>query len=132
MSDLTERRLGWGLGVLGGLLIIAAALVSVLVSTADLVAGRPMGALSAGSEAILLFVVGVLAALFSYLAYRPWHDHPVSAGVLLVVLAIVGWAVLGLGGSVLALVGALLVLLAGLLFLVQPAVTGARRVLATA
>jgi hypothetical protein len=132
MSDLTERRLGWGLGVLGGLLIIVAAIVSVLVSTADLVTGRPMGALSAASEATLLFVVGILAALFSYLAYRPWQEHPVSAGVLLVVLAIVGWAVLGLGGSVLALVGALLVLLAGLLFLVQPAVTTARRVLATA
>ncbi len=129
MSDLTERSLGWGFGLLGGLLIVVAAFVSALVGTIDLVAGRPMGALGAGSEAIILFVVGVLALFFSYLAYRPWKDRPLTAGVLLAILAIVGWAVLGLGGSVLALVGALFVLLSGLLFLVQPAASGARHLL---
>lgn len=131
MSDLTERRLGWGFGLLGGLLIVLAAFVSVLVGTIDLIAGHPMGALGAGSEAIGWFVVGVLALFFSYLAARPWKDHPMTAGLLLVLLSIVGWAVLGLGGSVPALVGALFVLLSGLLFLVQPAVSGARHPLTT-
>jgi hypothetical protein len=131
MSDLTERKLGWGFGLLGGLLIAVAAVVQIAVGTVDLVAGRAIGAFDAGTEAVLLFVVGGLALFFSYLAYRPWRDHPITAGVLLVVIGAIGWGVLGLGGSIIALVGALFVFLAGILFLVQPALTGVKS-LATA
>ena len=131
MSDLTERKLGWGFGLLGGVLIVAAALARVLVGTLDLVTGQFAGALGAGGEAILLFAIGALALFFSYLAYRPWSDHPITAGVLLVVIAAIGWGVFGLGGSVIALLGALFVFLAGLLFLLQPAVASVKS-LATA
>jgi hypothetical protein len=131
MSDLTERKLGWGFGLLGGLLIVVAAIVSVMVGTVDLATGRTMGALDAGSEAILLFVVGALGLFFSYLAYRSWSDHPITSGILLVVIAVIGWGVLGLGGNVIALVGALFVFLAGLLFLLQPALSSVKS-LATA
>jgi hypothetical protein len=131
MSELTERKLGWGFGLLGGLLILAAAVVQVAVGAVDLVVGRTIGAFDAGTEAVLLFVVGGLALLFSYLAYRPWSGHPITAGVLLVVIGAIGWGVLGLGGSIIALVGALFVFLAGILFLLQPALTGVKT-LATA
>jgi hypothetical protein len=131
MSDLTERKLGWGFGILGGVLIVVAAIVSVFVGTFDLVTGRVAGALDAGTEAVLLLAVGALALFFSYLAYRPWSDHPITAGVLLVVLAAIGWGVLGLGGNVIALLGALFVFLAGILFLLQPALSSVKA-LATA
>jgi len=131
MSDLTERKLGWGFGLLGGVLIVVAAIVSVLVGTVDLVTGRFGGALDAGTEAILLFAVGALGLFFSYLAYRPWSDHPITPGVLLVVIAAIGWGVFGLGGNVIALLGALFVFLAGLLFLLRPAVASVKS-LATA
>jgi len=126
MSDLTERKLGWGFGLLGGVLLVAAAIVGALIGTFDLVTGRVTGALNAGAEAVLLLAVGMLALLFSYLAYRPWKDHPITAGILLVVVAAVGWGVLGLGGNVIALLGALCVFLAGLLFLLQPAISGVK------
>jgi len=125
MSDLTERNLGWGFGLLGGALVVVAAIVRGLVGTFDLVTGRFAGAMGAGAAAILLFAIGALALFFSYLAHRPWSDRPFTAGVLLVVIAVIG-AVIGLGGSVIALVGALLVFLAGLLFLLPPALASAK------
>ncbi len=131
MSDLTERKLGWGFGLLGGVLLVAAAIVGALIGTFDLVTGRLNGALNAGTEAVLLLAIGALALLFSYLAYRPWKEHPITASILLVVVAAIGWGVLGLGGSVIALLGALCMFLAGLLFLLQPALSSVKS-LATA
>jgi hypothetical protein len=131
MSDLTERRLGWAFGLVGGVLIVVGALVSAFVGSFDLAMGRFAGALGAGSEAVLLFAVGALALFFAYLAHRPWSDRPLIAGILLVVIAVIGWGVTGLGGNVVALLGALFVFLAGLLFLLQPALSGVKT-LATA
>jgi hypothetical protein len=131
MSDLTERKLGWGFGLLGGLLIVAGAIVSAVVGTLYLATGRFAGAFGAGSEAVLLFVVGALALFFAYLAHRSWSDRPIVAGVLLVVIAAIGWGVTGFGGNVIALLGALFVFLAGLLYLLQPALSGVKT-LATA
>jgi hypothetical protein len=131
MSDLTERKLGWLFGLLGGLLIVVGAVVAAVVGTVDFAMGRFGGAVGAGAEAILLLVVGALALFFSYLAYRPWSNHPITTGIMLVVIAAIGWGVLGLGGSVLALIGALFVFLAGLLFLLEPALSSAKN-LATA
>jgi hypothetical protein len=131
MSDLTERKLGWGFGLLGGVLIIAGAVVSAFVGTFDLAMGRFAGALGAGSEAVLAFTVGVLALFFAWLAHRSWSDRPIIAGILLVVIAAIGWGVTGLGGNVFVLLGALFVFLAGVLFLLQPALSSVKT-LATA
>jgi hypothetical protein len=120
MANLTERTLGFGFGLLGGGLIVLAAIVSLVVGAVDLVTGRTFGALSAGTEAVVLFVVGALALLFAYLAHRSWKDRPIVSGVLLVVIAAVGWGVLGFGGSVIALIGAIFVFLAGVLYLLVP------------
>lgn len=131
MSELTERSLGFGLGLLGGILIALGGVVALFLGAIDLVAGRPFGALNAGSEALVLFVVGGLSVFFAYLGHRAWSDRPIAVGVVLAVIAVLGWAVLGLGGSVIALIGALLVFLSGVLFLVTPAAR-AIRVAATA
>jgi hypothetical protein len=120
MSTITERSLGFGFGLLGGALIALAGLVSLVVGTVDLATGRSFSALNAGSEGIVLLIVGALAIFFAYLAHRPWRDQPVVSGILLVVLATIGWGVLGLGVNVLGLVGALFVFLAGVLYLVGP------------
>ncbi len=120
MTELTERKLGWGFGIAGGVLLFAAALVALIIAVADLAVSRPVSAATSATEAILFFVVGGLALLFSHLGYRSWSDRPIVSGVLLVVIAIVGWAVLGLATHVLALAGALFVFLAGVLYLVGP------------
>jgi hypothetical protein len=131
MTDLTERRLGWGFGLLGAVLIVVGGLVAVIVAVADAVTGHSSGALALGTSAVVLFVVGALAAFFAYLGYRSWSDRPLVCGVLLVVIAVVGLLALGLGANVVALVGALFVFLAGVLYAVGPTIDGARRALAT-
>jgi hypothetical protein len=120
MSTLTERNLGFGFGMLGGGLVALAGLVSLVVGAIDLAIGRYFGALNAGTEGIVLLVIGGLAMLFAYLSHRTWKDRPIVGGVLLVVIAALGWGVLGLGANVIALVGAIFVFLAGVLYLVVP------------
>jgi hypothetical protein len=101
-------------------MILLGALISLVVGTVDLVVGRPFGAAGEASAAVVLFVVGGLALFFTYLGHRAWSDRPIASGILLVLLAVVGWAVLGLGANVIALIGALFVFLAGVLFLIEP------------
>ena len=122
MSENTpEQRLGYGFGLLGGALIILGGLVSLILGLADFVTGHLIGAVNADSQAIVLFVVGGLAAFFAWLGHREWSTHPLSAGVLLVALALIGWLAVGVGANVIGLVGALLVFLAGILFVLDPA-----------
>jgi hypothetical protein len=120
MVELTERRLGYGFGLLGGGLILVGALLSFVVGTVDLVVRQPYGALGALSGAVILLVVGGLALFFAYLGHGAWRDRPLASGILLVLLAGIGWLVLGLGANVVALVGALFVFLAGVLYLIEP------------
>ncbi|MCI4334983.1 MAG: hypothetical protein L3K04_05090 [Thermoplasmata archaeon] len=121
MVHLSETRLGYGFGLLGGSLLLLGGLVSLVVGFVDLVVGHPFGAISSAGLAVVLFVVGALAIFFAWLAHHDWSDRPTAGGVLLVVLAVIGWAFLGLGANVVALIGALFVFLGGVLFLVEPA-----------
>ncbi len=121
MSENSEQRLGYVFGLLGALLIGLGGLLAVLMGAADAIAGRTVAALDADSAAIVWFVVGGLAAVFAWLGHRDWSTRPLTSGVLLVALAVVGWAVVGVSGSLLALVGSLFVFLAGLLYLLEPA-----------
>ena len=124
MASLSERTLGFGFGVLGGALIVLAAFVSLLIGAVDLATGRGIGAINAGAEAVLFFVVGGLALFFAFLGKHAWSGRPLVSGVLLLVIAAIGWGILGLGANVIALVGALFVFLAGVLFLIEPMKSG--------
>jgi len=120
MAELTEQRLGYGFGLLGGAFIALGGLVSLIVGTADLLLGRPNGAIGPVSNSVVLFVMGGLAMFFTWLARHDWSSRPIASGVMLVVLAVVGWAFVGIDASLLALIGSLFAFLAGVLFLVQP------------
>jgi len=130
MAEMTEQRLGYGFGLLGGALIALGGLVSLIVGTADLLLGRPTGAIGAASNAVVLFVIGGLAMFFAWLARHDWKERPLTSGILLVVLAVVGWALVGIDASLLALIGSLFAFLAGVLFLIQPAKRAAELVVA--
>jgi len=121
MSNLTERRLGIAFGLLGGALVLLGSLASLFVGVVDLAVGRPYAAIGSVDLATVLLVLGALALLFTSLARRDWKDRPVASGVMMVVLAAIGWAFLGLGENVVSLVGALFVLVGGVLLLVDPA-----------
>ncbi len=131
MADLTERKLGWGFGLLGAGLLGVAGVLSLVLALVNAAGGHAILAMSSITEALLLFVVGGLALFFAYLGHGPWSGQPIASGVLLLVVAAVGWGVLGLGANVIALIGALFVFLAGVLYLVGPAVQGVKH-LATA
>ena len=110
MAELTEQKLDCDFG-----------LVALLVGTADPALGHPLGAVGTRSEAVVLLVVGGLALFFAWLAHRDGSSRALASGVMLVVLAFLGGAVVGIDASLLALVGSLFVLLAGVLFLLEPA-----------
>jgi hypothetical protein len=126
MTDLTEQRLGWLFGVAGAALFAIAGIVALVVGAADFVVGRMLSAVSVDTQAILLFVVAGLAFLFAYLGHRTWSNRPLTVGVALVVVAAIGWVVLGLGDNVIALVGAILVFLAGVLQMIAPTIQGVK------
>ncbi|MGA8542139.1 MAG: hypothetical protein WB947_01135 [Thermoplasmata archaeon] len=120
MENTTERTIGHLFGLVGGLLILVGGLVALAFGVADLVVGHTLASAGALSEAIVLFVVGALVLLFAHMGEHAWKDRAFASGVMLVILAVVGWAVLGLGSNVAALIGGIFALLAGVLYLVGP------------
>jgi hypothetical protein len=120
METTTERGIGHIFGLVAGLLVAVGGLIALLFAVANTVLGHPYSAVAAGSEAIVLFVVGGLILLFTHLGEHAWKDRPLTTGVLLVVLAVVGWATLGYGSNVVALIGGLFALVAGVLYLIEP------------
>lgn len=126
MADLTERTLGYGFGLLGGLLLLVGAVVALALGVADLVAGRALGVIDAWSESVVLLVIGGLALFFAYLGQHTWRERGYASGTMLVIVAVLGWAVLGLGANLVALIGAIFVFLAGILYLLEPAKSAMR------
>lgn len=120
MGNYSERTIGHLFGLVGGLLIAVGGLVAMSFGIADLALGRALAGAGALSEALVLFVVGALVVLFAHLGEHTWRDRPLASGVTLVLLAVIGWAVLGLGTNLLALVGGIFALLAGVLYLIEP------------
>ncbi len=121
MAEWTEQRLGYGFGLLGAGLIALGGLVGLVTGAADLALGHPLGALGAVSAAIVLLVVGGLAGFFAWIGRHDWSGRPMASGILLIVIAVIGWAVVGIDASLLALIGSLFVFLAGILFVLEPA-----------
>jgi hypothetical protein len=120
MENLTERWLGHLFGLIGGALIIVGGVIAAAFGAADLILGHAFGAMGALGEAVVFWVVGALVLLFAYLGEHEWSAKPVVSGVLLVLLALISWAVMGLGANVPALVGGIFALVAGALYLIEP------------
>lgn len=131
METTTERTIGHLFGLAGGLLIVVGGLVAGIFGIANLALGHVFGAAGAFAEAVVLFVVGALVLLFAHLGEHAWKDRPLATGVMLVLLAVIGWAVLGMGANLLAIVGGILALLAGVLYLIEPAAHAASRIAST-
>jgi hypothetical protein len=113
-----DRRIAFVLGILAAILLLIAAVLHFVVGVALLVTGAAhSGAGSIGSSVIEV-VVALLIGFFALLGRGRGNDRNVAAGVVLIVLAVVGWAALGFGGDLLALLAAVLALVSGVLFLV--------------
>jgi hypothetical protein len=120
LEGATERSLGHVLALVGGVLIGLGAIVAFLFGSAELLIGHLMMGVGAIAEAFVLLVMAALVLVFAHLGEHAWKDKPGTNGLILVVLALVGWIGLGVGSNVVSLVGALLVVLAGVLYLIGP------------
>lgn len=114
----TDRGIATVLGLVGAVLFGFEGFLDLLRGVIYLAVGHGVRAFGPWDEALLLIVVAILVALFSVLGGSRRSDRALLAGVVLVVIAIVGWLALGFGTGVLALLGSVFVLLGGVVFLV--------------
>ena len=117
MSVRGDRRLGFYFGVLGAVLLVLDALLRFARGVVFLATGFPHAATGSLAASILFVVVGLLIGFFAFVGRHPDPDRSLAAGVILVVIAILGWLVLGFGSSLLAILAGILTIIAGILFL---------------
>lgn len=114
-----NRGLALLFGLLAALVFILAAVIDFVGGFVFLVVGSGGHALGAWGRSVIDLVVGLLVGLFAVLGRSGDRDRTVAAGVVLVVLAFVGWFGLGFGDELLALVAVLFALVSGILYLVS-------------
>jgi hypothetical protein len=118
MTSSDDRRIAFILGILAAIFLLVSALIHFVVGVGGLVTGSGRYALGSFGSSVVDIVVAILIGFFALLGRAPGNDRSVAAGVVLIVLAIVGWAALGFGGELFALLAAVLALISGVLFLV--------------
>jgi hypothetical protein len=114
----SERPLGLLFGVLGSVLLVLDGIFDLFKGAFFLAVHRPGASFSAFDQSIIFIVVGLIAGFFAILGRSRWGEGSLAAGLILVVLAVVGWLVLGLASGVLAILAALCLLIGGILYLV--------------
>jgi hypothetical protein len=113
-----DRRIALIFGVIAAVLLVADAVLRFLAGIVFFATGRGLAALGSADEAVLYLVVGLVIGFFAILGRSRGADRSLAIGIVLIVLAIVGWLALGFGGSVLAILAAVFALISGILFLV--------------
>ncbi len=119
MTAEGDRRIGLVFGVMGSVLIVLAGILRIILGAVSLVLGHGRYALGSWDQAFILIAVGLITGFFSIYGRSGSRDQGLAAGVILIVLAFVGWFALGFGHEILALLGAILILIGGILFLVS-------------
>ncbi len=118
MDDHTDRRIGVIFGLLGAVLIALEGLLALARGVFTVAVGHAGHAYYPFDQALILLVAALIIGAFSLLGGVPREGRATVAGVVLIVVVIVGWLELGFGSGVLALLGALLTLVGGVVFVV--------------
>ena len=115
---MRARRIALLCGVIGGLLLLLAALLTLLSGLVDVAFGHlaVRGVLATAGTFLIEGVLGFLMIVFAGLGSRRSTDAVVASGAALVLLALVTWIFVGV--SALLLLGGLLALLSGIFLLV--------------
>lgn len=113
-----ELRLAMVFGLLGALLLVLEGLIDLIAGAVLIALGHGLAGLGTWQHAVVVLVVGVIVGLFTAYGRASTGDRALAAGVILVVIALVGWLAFGLAGGILGILGSLFVLIAGILFLV--------------
>jgi hypothetical protein len=113
-----ERRLALILGLLGALFLVLEGLIDLFAGVVLLAFGHGLRALGAWDHAIILTIVGLIVGFFAVFGRSRAGDRSIAAGVVLIVIALLGWLVLGLPNGILGVLGSILAIFSGLLYLV--------------
>jgi len=111
------RRLAMVFGWLGALLLILEGLLEIVTGVVLFAIGHGLRAAGSWEHAIVVIVVGVIVGFFAAYGRSRSSDRSVAAGVVLLVIALLGWLAFGLTGGLLGLLGTLFVVISGILFL---------------
>ena len=114
-----NRGLAALFGILAALLLVIAGAISFIGGFVSLALGSGSHALGDWGRSVLFVVVGLIVGFFAVLGHSGDRDRTMAAGIVLVVLAVVGWLGLGFAWGFLSLVAALLCLISGILYLVS-------------
>jgi len=117
MDDASDRRIAAFCGLLGGVLIGLEGLLDLARSALDLAGGRTGPASLPFDQGMVLLVLGLIIGVFAFLGGLRREGRAMVAGIVLLVVVILGWLALGLGAGLLSLLGAVLALVGGVVFL---------------
>lgn len=118
MSRADDRGIAFVLGVLAAVLLILEAFVRLVLGVVFFATNHVLIGVGAVGSSIVFVVIGLLIGFFALIGRSPAPDRAMTSGIALVVLAILGWLVLGFSADVLGILGGVLAFLAGVLFLV--------------
>jgi len=119
VSGSGERNLGFLFGGLGALLLVVAGVLDFFGAFVSIALGFGHPALGLFTRSVIDVIVGLLVGLFALYGRSVDRDRTFSAGVVLIVLAVVGWFGLGLGADIVGLLGALFALIGGILYVLS-------------
>ncbi len=118
MSAATDHRVASLFGLLAAALLVVQGILDLVSGVVYLAVGHGGRAFGSLDESLILIVVGLIVAFFAVTGRSRANERSLGTGVVLVVLALVGWLILGFGGTVLGLLGTVLILVSGVVFLV--------------
>ena len=119
MPGSDTRGLALIFGILGALILVLGGVIDFVGGFVFLALGLGGHALGAWYRSVIYVVVGIVIGLFTVIGRSGGKDRTFTAGVVLIVLAIVGWFGLGLADGLFALLAALFALIAGILYLLS-------------
>ncbi len=118
MADHGGRGLGFLFGVLGGILVVVQGLIDLVRSAFYLAVGHPFVGLGWLGATVVLVILGLVFIAFAAYGASRTTDRALAAGVVLLVIALLGLVLLGFGNGIIGLLGTVFVIIAGLLYIV--------------
>jgi hypothetical protein len=117
LSGGSGRGLALGLGMLGAILIVLEGLIDAIRGVLFVVVGRTGFAFGAWSQSLVFVLLGIVLFVIVLYGRAARPDGTRAAGIVLVILPLLGFFLFGFLNGILVLLGAVLVLVAGILYL---------------
>ncbi|HTT72598.1 MAG TPA: hypothetical protein VMG99_00390 [Thermoplasmata archaeon] len=118
MAGDGDRRVGMLFGLLAAICLVLAGLIDIVSGVVFLALGRGFSAIAVLDQSVLFVVLGLVIGFLAVLGRRRDRDRAMVVGVLLFVLALLGFVFLGFGSSVLGILAAIFALIGGVFYLV--------------